>query len=419
MPSANGGGTPSSAGAALRWPEEGVSRVPGWVYADPEIFALEQERIFEGPSWLYVCLEAEIPGPGDFKRSQLGTKQVIAVRDEAGAINVVVNRCAHRGVQFCNANHGTAKEFVCPYHQWTYDLAGKLLGVPFRRGYKGQGGMPGDFTPEAHGLRRLAVARRHGVVFASFVENPEPFETYLGARMLGYFDRIFSGRPLSVLGNMRQRIPSNWKLMFENIKDPYHASLLHVFLVTFGLFRLDQKSEVEMDETGRHAVLVSRKGEQTTNEATAQMRSFKANFALADPRLLDPVREFPGDATVVMQTLWPNLIVQQQSNTLAMRQIVPIDAQSFDLAWTFFGYADDSPEMSRRRLRQANLMGPAGYVSLDDSEAMLLSQAGIGHNPEVPCVVEMGGREVRNAPHMLTETAIRGFYQHYRAVMGL
>ena len=56
------------------------------------------------------------------------------------------------------------------------------------------------------------------------------------------------------------------------------------------------------------------------------MRAFKQNFALRDPRLLDPVREFPGDATVVMQTLWPNLIVQQQSNTLAMRQIVPLDA---------------------------------------------------------------------------------------------
>src|SRR5437764_10428091 len=109
--------------------------------------------------------------------------------------------------------------------------------------------------------------------------------------MLGYFDREFDGGELVVLGYMRQRIPSNWKLMFENIKDPYHASLLHVFLVTFGLFRLDQKSAVEMDATGRHAVLVSRKGEQAANEATRQMRAFKADFALKDARLLDPVRE--------------------------------------------------------------------------------------------------------------------------------
>jgi salicylate 5-hydroxylase large subunit len=404
---------------ARAWPEQGCSRVPNWVYTDQDIFLRESERVFGANDWLYTCLEAEIPHPGDFARSQLGTREVVAVRGQDGEINVLLNSCAHRGMQFCTANHGTTKEFVCPYHQWAYDLDGNLLGLPFRRGYRGQGGMPTDFQPEAHGLQRLAVARRNGVVFASFGAPNETLESYLGPCMLGWFDRVFDGRELSVLGHMRQRIPSNWKLMFENIKDPYHASLLHVFLVTFGLFRLDQQSAVEMDDTGRHAVLVSRRGAQQANEATTQMRAFKQDFALRDPRLLDPVREFPGDATVVMQTLWPNLIVQQQSNTLAMRQIVPIDAQTFDLAWTFFGYADDSPEMRQRRLRQANLMGPAGLVSLDDSEAMLLTQAGLYGNDDGLGVVEMGGRGVANEAHMVTETAIRAFYQHYRSVMEL
>jgi len=405
--------------ASRQWPDGGCSRVPNWVYTDPEIFAREIDRIFGANDWLYVCLEAEIPNPGDYKRSQLGAREVIAVRGSDGGITVLDNRCAHRSMQVCTANRGSAKEFVCPYHQWTYDLAGNLLGVPFRRGYRGQGGMPEDFRPEDHGLQRLVVAHRHGVVFASFGVPNESLDAYLGDRMLGYFDRVFDSRELVVLGYMRQRIPSNWKLMFENIKDPYHASLLHVFLVTFGLFRLDQQSSVEMDDTGRHAVLVSRRGAQESNDATAQMRAFKPDFALRDPRLLDPVREFPGDATVVLQTLWPNLIVQQQSNTLAMRQIVPLDARSFDLAWTFFGYADDTPEMRQRRLRQANLMGPAGLVSLDDSEAMMLSQAGIDGNDDATCLVEMGGRAVTNEQHMVTETAIRGFYQHYRSVMGL
>jgi salicylate 5-hydroxylase large subunit len=407
---------------ARRWPDApdaGAALVPNWVYTDPEIFAREQQRIFSGPSWLYACLEAEIPNPGDFKRSRLGAREVVAVRNKDGAINVLVNRCAHRSMQFCMHNRGNVNEFVCPYHQWTYDLGGRLIGVPFRRGYRGQGGMPADFRLEGRGLQRLSVTCRHGVVFASLSPVTEPLESYLGERMLAYFERVFAGRDLVVLGYLRQRIPSNWKLMFENIKDPYHASLLHVFLVTFGLFRLDQKSAIEMDETGRHAVLVSRRGEQQENDATRQMRAYKANFARRDARLLQPVREFVGDATVVMQTVWPNLIVQQQSNTLAMRQIVPIDPGHFDLAWTFFGYADDTPEMRQRRLRQANLMGPAGLVSLDDSEAMLLSQAGIDGDPAAECVAEMGGRAVHDEPHMLTETAIRGFYQHYRRVMSL
>ena len=116
--------------AALRaWPDGGTSRVPNWVYTDPDIFAREQSRVFGANDWLYVCLEAEIPNPGDFKRSQLGTREVVAVRGTDGAINVLVNRCAHRSMQVCTASRGTAKEFVCPYHQWTYDLAGNLLGV--------------------------------------------------------------------------------------------------------------------------------------------------------------------------------------------------------------------------------------------------------------------------------------------------
>jgi salicylate 5-hydroxylase large subunit len=417
MASADGGaGYPVT---ERRWPDAGSSVVPNWVYTDPEIFAREQERIFDGPNWLYVCLEAEIPNPGDFKRSRLGRRECVAVRNAAGEINVLVNRCAHRSMQYCQQNRGAAKEFVCPYHQWTYDLDGKLIGVPFRRGYRGQGGMPEDFRLEEHGLEKLAVASRHGVVFASFAAPNESLEDYLGPLMLGYFDRVFTGRPLEVHGYLRQRIPSNWKLMFENIKDPYHASLMHVFLVSFGLFRLDQQSAMEMDDTGRHAVLVSRRGDAADGDAAAEMRSYRAKYQLQDPRLIEPVREFAGDATVVMQTVWPNLIVQQQSNALAMRQIVPLDAESFDLAWTVFGYADDPPEMKQRRRRQANLFGPSGYVSVDDSEAMLLSQAGISGNDERSCFVELGGRDVANAPHMVTETLIRGFYQHYRAVMGL
>jgi salicylate 5-hydroxylase large subunit len=119
-----------------------------------------------------------------------------------------------------------------------------------------------------------------------------------------------------------------------------------------------------------------------------------------------------------MQTIWPNIIVQQQSNTLAMRQIVPIDVGHFDLAWTFFGYGDDTPDLRQRRLRQANLMGPAGFVSLDDSEAMLISQWGIEPNPDDEMTLEMGGRDIESAPHMVTEAALRGFYKYYADVMG-
>lgn len=402
-----------------RWPRSGVSRVPYWVYTDPEIYGLEQERIFRGRSWSYVALSCEVPEPGDFVRTSVGETPVVVVRDKTGDLHVVVNRCAHRGAQVCREPRGNRTTFECPYHQWTYALDGRLLGVPFKRGLDGHGGMPDDFDTSCHHLESLRVAERHGVVFASFSPDVEPLESYLGDTMLGYFDRVFDGRPLRLLGHMRQRLPCNWKLMFENIKDPYHATLLHVFLVTFGLFRADQPSATKMDATGRHSVLVSSRGEQTTSDATRQMRSFRPDFALHDPSLLTPVREFPGDATVVMQTIWPNLIVQQQSNTLAMRQMVPRGATTHDLHWTFFGYADDSDELTAIRLRQANLMGPAGFVSVDDGEVMRLSQDGVAIDDSMSSMTEMGGRDTADADHMVTEAAIRAFYAYYRDVMGL
>jgi salicylate 5-hydroxylase large subunit len=401
-----------------QWPAEGIARVPYWAYSDPAIYRAEQERVFCGRSWSYVALEAEIPNPGDYKRTFIGEKPVVVVRDREGALHCVENRCAHRGVQFCQKHLGNATEFMCPYHQWTYDLAGNLIGVPFRRGVKKQGGMPEDFDPKRHGLRKLRVAARHGVVFASFADDAEPLEVYFGETMLKLFDRVFDGRELEILGYSRQLIPANWKLMFENIKDPYHASLLHVFLVSFGLFRADQPSKVVMDSTGRHGALISWKGEQRKSEDNVDMKSLKEDFRLNDPRLLDPVREFP-EYTVVMGTYWPNLIVQQQSNTLAMRQLITKGPGAFELAWTFFGYKDDTPEMRQRRLRQANLMGPAGYVSADDSEIMKFSQDGIAPSAEAVGVMEMGGRDWQDEPHMVTEGAIRAFYDYYRKVMEL
>lgn len=405
---------------AFKWPSEGLARIPYWVYSSPAIYERERERIFRGPYWNYVALECEIPNPGDYKRSYVGDLPVVVVRDGEGAIRVFENRCAHRGVQFCQSDCGNAREFMCPYHQWTYDLSGNLIGIPFKRGVKRQGGMPKDFDNVAHGLHKLQVTTRHGVIFASLSDKVEPLESYLGPKMTGYFDRVFDGSELRLLGYSRQRIPCNWKLMVENIKDPYHASLLHVFLVTFGLFRADNPSKVEMEEaTGRHSVLVSQKGEQKMTEETRDMKSLREELKLHDPNLLTPVREFPGDATVVMQTLWPMLIIQQQSNTLAMRHIVPAGPESFDLHWTYFGYKRDSDEMTAIRLRQANLMGLSGFVSGDDSEVLEFSQNGVHSARHSAGVLEMGGHGVEDTPHMVTESAIRAFYKYYAEVMDL
>jgi salicylate 5-hydroxylase large subunit len=219
------------------------------------------------------------------------------------------------------------------------------------------------------------------------------------------------------LGRTRQKLNCNWKLVFENIKD-YHATLLHVFLVSFGLYRADQPSRVEIDDLGRHSVLVSRRGEQKVSEGTREIASFKPMYALNDPSIITGRKEFKDEPTVVMQTLFPNLIVQQQTNTLALRQILPKGPRHTELVWDFFGYQDDDAEMTRFRLYQASLMGPAGLVTIDDAEAVEVCQRGLEARARDLAYVEMGGTAVGDTDYMVTEAPLRGFYRYYREVMG-
>ncbi|HEU0202643.1 MAG TPA: aromatic ring-hydroxylating dioxygenase subunit alpha [Burkholderiaceae bacterium] len=406
----------------IRWETEGTSRIPFMAYTSEELHRKELERLFYSNHWCYVGLEAEIPNPGDFKRTAVGERSVIMVRDAEGGINVVENVCAHRGMQFCRERHGNRKDFVCPYHQWSYTLKGDLQGVPFRRGVKQDGrvngGMPADFRLQEHGLNKLKVARRGGVVFASFDHNVESLEDYMGPTILHYFDRLFNGRKLKVLGYNRQRIPGNWKLMQENIKDPYHPGLLHTWFVTFGLWRADNKSELKMDAQHRHAAMISTRGQAGKADQVTQVSSFKESMQLNDARFLDIVQEpWWGGPTAVMMTLFPSVIFQQQVNSVSTRHIQPNGHGSFDFVWTHFAFEDDSEEMLRRRLRQANLFGPAGFVSADDGEVIEFSQQGFEQKPYHRTVAELGGREVGDSDHMVTETLIRGMYGYWRKVM--
>jgi salicylate 5-hydroxylase large subunit len=400
------------------WPAGGATRVPSWIFSDQSVYDRERALLFRGRTWNYVALSCEIPNSGDFKRNWIGDLPVIVARAEDGSANVFVNRCAHRGVMFCQRPRGTATEFMCPYHQWTYNLKGELTGLPFRRGFQKKGGMPADFDLAAHSLERLKVTERNGAIFASFAPDMEGFEDYLGPKMLGYFDRVFDGRKLKLLGYMRQEIPANWKLYFDNQKDPYHATLLHYFLISFGLFRATEPSRVRFDDHGRHSCLISQRGGKAPQGAE-EIKHNRPDLTLQGSEMLQPEREYPGDDTVVIQTIWPAVIIQQQSNTLAVRHIIPRGPGAYELSWTFFGYADEPAALTEKRVMQANLMGPAGYVSIDDSEVVAFAQQGLAPYPDSTGVVEMDGKAPNEADTLVSEGAVRAFYGHYRAVMGL
>jgi anthranilate 1,2-dioxygenase large subunit len=405
----------------VRFPNADGSRVPLDVYRSQAIYDREQERIFRGPTWSFLALEAEIPNPGDFKSTFVGDTPVVVTRTEDNELAAWVNRCAHRGAMVCRAARGNATSHTCVYHQWNYSSRGTLQGVPFRRGQKEMVGMPADFDPKAHSLRPLRVESYRGLVFATFSAAAAPLCHYIGEQMRPWIDRILH-KPIVYLGCTRQYSKSNWKLYTENVKDPYHASLLHLFHTTFNILRVGMKARAIPDAThGLHSVLtVTKTEEANTAEYRAQrIRSFDQRFHLQDPSVLDHVQEYEELTTNHIQSIFPQLVLQQIHNTLVARQLLPKGPSNFELIFHFFGYADDTPELRALRIKQANLVGPAGYISMEDTEATELVQRGIPRHDETESLILMGRDRPEQQDSLITESLIRKFWIGYRRLMDL
>ncbi len=405
-------------GAPRRWPAD-ATRIPDWIYTDEDVYAREIDKIFLGRHWNYVGMDCEVPEPGSYMRSYVGPLPVVVARDTDGEVHVFENRCAHRGVEFCREYRGTADSFICPYHNWTYDLKGDLKAVPFRRGVKGKGGMPSDFDMSEHGLRRFRVTTRGGVIFATASDETEPFEDYLGPDILAEFDSTFDGTEFRLLGVHRNILPNNWKLYQENLKDPYHATLLHTYLTTFGLFVSSNESNIPSDSLGRHGGLLSRRPEgrpDVSKDEQSNMQAFKQTMELNDPRVLAFFREFDSKWSGSVLTIFPTLTSLRQTNILNTRLLVPRGPNEFMMIWTVFGRADDDEEMTRHRLRQNNIFGPAGFLGIEDNEALKFLQDGLKKSMPRDGLALLGDDdEPRDT--IITERAIRGMYRYYRDVM--
>ena len=171
-----------------------------------------------------------------------------------------------------------------------------------------------------------------------------------------------------------------------------------------------------MDAHSRHDVLHAKpQAEEDLSTYESGLHSYQKGYQLADPSVLKGRPEFEG---LFIQTIFPCLIVQQIANTLAVRQVLPKAPDRFELIFTYFGYEDDDEEMREIRLKQANLVGPAGLISMEDGYAAEIVQQSVTGDHSATSFVEMGGTEVANEQSLITETAIRGFWGYYRDTMG-
>ena len=280
--------------------------------------------------------------------------------------------------------------------------------------------MPKDFNRDTFGPRKLRTATVCGLVFVTLSDETLPIEDYIGSEVLGRIKRVLN-RPIRVMGRFVQPLPNNWKLYVENVKDTYHASLLHTFLATFRISRLTQGGGVLVSpDGGNHSsyTIAIPEGANAGAYKEQQIRTDNDRFALADPSVLESVEEFGDHIQLQILSVFPGFILQQIHNCLAVRHVVPRGVNKMDLVWTYFGFEDDSPEMNRRRLKQQNLVGPAGFISMEDGCVGGFVQRGTAAAADHVSVIQIGGDLAESQATRATEASVRGFWKAYRRHMG-
>lgn len=207
------------------------TRVNARVYSSRKLFEMEMSRIW-GHAWIYLGHKSQVPSPGDFITTSIGRTPVVMVRDSDGqAINVLLNRCGHRGAQVCQQAWGKARNgmFRCPYHGWTFHTDGSLRSQPSPGGYEDVGF---DASDPAYGMMPIPrVAQYRGFVFGSLAAEGPDLESFLGETretIDNMVDRAPDGE-IEVTGHTchRFRHHSNWKFFVENLHDAMHPMVAH------------------------------------------------------------------------------------------------------------------------------------------------------------------------------------------------
>lgn len=224
--------------------EAGLYRCRRDIFTNEDLFTLEMKHIFEG-NWVYLAHESQIPEINDYYTTWIGRQPVVITRDKTGALNAVINACAHKGAMLCRRKQGNKGSFTCPFHGWTFSNTGKLLKVKDAKTTQ----YPEQFnTDGSHDLTRVARFESYrGFLFGSLNADVAPLEDYLGETRV-IIDQIVDQAPegLEVLrGNSSYIYDGNWKLQMENGCDGYHVSSVHWNYAT----TMDRRSE-----TGTKAV---------------------------------------------------------------------------------------------------------------------------------------------------------------------
>jgi phenylpropionate dioxygenase-like ring-hydroxylating dioxygenase large terminal subunit len=379
----------------ITWPAK-ATEVPKEIFVREDIYREELRRIFRGPEWFPVAHACEIPNPGDFKTCNVGDVPLLVTRDQDGEPHVFYNSCSHRGAQVETATSGNKRMFQCPYHRWTFNGKGQLVGCPLK---------PGDsvgFERENHPLVEVRTGIVHGLIFVTLSRDAPTLEVFLD----GYEDKLANVMGgdgcLRLLGYHKLLLNANWKTYHDN--DAWHAPLLHT------AFRL-------LNWQGG-------KGRQFANDRghrgfESQLSVPQGQTMLSDGSLIE-YRGGDLSRGSCSLHLFPLFAAVKHLDTIGLRFVNPRSPNETELHFAYFGREEDDAAMTRHRIRQSsNLLGPCGMVSMED--AAVFQRLHIGSRTPGMQIFQKGVKDEYAMPSDFSqndESVNILSWEYYRRVMG-
>jgi glycine betaine catabolism A len=280
---------------------------PGHVYTDPAWFATEMDRVF-GAMWIVLARADEIPAAGDFLVREVAGQSLVVVRHQDGSVRAFHNVCRHRGTRLCMGEGGhVAGSLQCPYHAWTYDLAGRLIGAPHMDEVEG-------FRREDHPLHAVACDTWGGLVFVHLGRDPEPL-----ARQLGDLPARFAPWGLDDLRLARRvsyRVAANWKLIVQNYNECLHCPVIHPMLNRMHHYL----GAANVPTTGTYCggAMGFRDGVETLSTDGRRRRAFLPGLRPEERTLVNYFAIYPN----LLLTLHPDYVM-----TVTIRPRAPMDTE--------------------------------------------------------------------------------------------
>lgn len=354
--------------------------LPAWTYRDAEFHAVEVERVFRA-SWQVVCHASDISAPGDWHTLDFCGESVIVVREADGGIRAFTNVCRHRGSRLVDGTKGCAKRLVCPYHAWSYDLDGRLVGVPDAASYP-------SLDRERSGLAPVGLEEWHGFLFVRLEDDGGPS---VAAMMAAYAAMIAPYRfaDLKALGRVTLRPRAvNWKNVGDNYADALHVPVAHP-----GLTRLFGRN---------YGIEASDRVDRMWGDL-AEQESSRWSERLYQ-RLLPPAAHLPAEAQRrwLYFRLWPNIAFDIYPDQVDFMQWLPTGPTSCLIREISYAFPDRRREMRAARYLNWRINR---QVNAEDTELIERVQAG------------MASRSFAAGPLSEKEVCLRNFCQRMRAII--